>query len=160
MQPPTKKVIAKHIDSILNNENIEHTVEDIVLLIKKFYPDFRKIINNCQKYTVNGVLKLENLSGVDNGYQEKVLGELVKPTSSSLINIRQIIANSDIEDFTDLYRYLYDNLSKYSRNNDGELIIIIEESMYRSQSVFLDKEINIMATISKILQIIKTNKII
>ena len=121
--------------------------------------DFRKIINNCQKYTVNGVLKLENLSGVDNEYQEKVLGELVKPNASSLINIRQIIANSDVEDFTDLYRYLYDNLSKYSKGNDGELIITIEESMYRAQSV-LDKEINIMATISKILQIIQTNKII
>ena len=159
LQPPTKKIIAKHIDGILNNEGIEHTVEDIVLLIKKFYPDFRKIINNCQKYTVNGVLKLENLSGVDNEYQEKVLGELVKPNDSSLINIRQIIANSDVEDFTDLYRYLYDNLSKYSKGNDGELIITIEESMYRAQSV-LDKEINIMATISKILQIIQTNKII
>jgi DNA polymerase III delta prime subunit len=159
LQPPSKKIIAKHIDGILNNEGIEHTVEDIVLLVKKFYPDFRKIINNCQKYTVNGVLKLENLSGTDNEYQDKVLGELVKPTFSSLINIRQIITNNDVEDFTELYRYLYDNLSKYSKGNDGEIIIILEEGIYRSQFI-LDKEINLCATISKILETIQIKKII
>ena len=52
--PPSKKVIAGHVDNILNEENIKHTPEDIVNIVKKFYPDFRRIINACQKYTVDG----------------------------------------------------------------------------------------------------------
>ena len=46
LQPPSKKVVAQHIVNILNKENIEHTIEDVATIVKKFYPDFRKIINN------------------------------------------------------------------------------------------------------------------
>jgi DNA polymerase III delta prime subunit len=153
LQPPTKKIIAKHIDSILNQENIEHTVDDIVMLVKKFYPDFRKIINNCQKYTINGVLKLDNLSGADNEYQDKILEQLMSK-KPELNNIRQIIANSEVDEFTDLFRFLFDNLEKYSKGKDGEIIMEINTYQYYS-NFRMDQEINIMCLISKILQILK-----
>ena len=153
LQPPSKKVIAKHIDSILNQENIEHTVEDVVNIVKKFYPDYRKIINSCQKYTVNGVLKLDNLSGADNEYKEKVLEQL-KSKKPELNTIRQIIANSEVDEFTDLFRFLFDNMEVYSKGNDGEIIMAISEYQYHS-NFRMDQEINIMSLISKILQIIK-----
>jgi DNA polymerase III delta prime subunit len=153
LQPPTKKIIAKHIDSILNQENIEHTVDDIVMLVKKFYPDFRKIINNCQKYTINGVLKLDNLSGADNEYQDKILEQLMSK-KPELNNIRQIIANSEVDEFTDLFKFLFDNLEKYSKCKDGEIIMEINTYQYYS-NFRMDQEINIMCLISKILQILK-----
>ena len=153
LQPPSKKVIAKHIDSILNQENIEHTVEDVVTIVKKFYPDYRKIINSCQKYTVSGVLKLDNLSGADNEYKEKVLEQL-KSKKPELNIIRQIIANSEVDEFTDLFRFLFDNIEVYSKENDGEIIMAISEYQYHS-NFRMDQEINIMSLISKILQIIK-----
>jgi DNA polymerase III delta prime subunit len=153
LQPPSKKVIAKHIDSILNQENIEHTVEDVVTIVKKFYPDYRKIINSCQKYTVNGVLKLDNLSGADNEYKEKVLEQL-KSKKPELNTIRQIIANSEVDEFTDLFRFLFDNIEVYSKGNEGEIIMAISEYQYHS-NFRMDQEINIMSLISKILQIIK-----
>jgi DNA polymerase III delta prime subunit len=153
LQPPTKNVIAKHIDSILNQENIEHTVGDIVNIVKKFYPDYRKIINNCQKYTVNGVLKLDSLSSTDNEYKEKILNELKNKSSKSLTNIRQIVADSEVEDFNELFRFLFDNIDNYSKNNDAAIIIAIGEYQYNS-NFRVDQEINAMALISKILQTI------
>ena len=153
LQPPSKKVIAKHIDDILNKENIEHTVEDVVNVVKKFYPDYRKIINSCQKYTVNGVLKLDNLSSTDNEYKEKILNELKSKSSKSLTNIRQIIADSEVEDFGELFRFLFDNISNYSKGNDGAIIIAISEHQFHA-NFRVDQEINAMALISKILQII------
>jgi DNA polymerase III delta prime subunit len=153
LQPPSKKVIAKHIDDILNKENIEHTIEDVVNVVKKFYPDYRKIINSCQKYTVNGVLKLDKLSSNDTEYKEKILNELQNKSSKSLNNIRQIIADSEVEDFNELYRFLFDKLSEYSKGNDGAIIMALGE--YQFQSNFrVDQEINAMALISKILQTI------
>ena len=153
LQPPSKKVIAKHIDSILNQENIEHTVGDIVNIVKKFYPDYRKIINSCQKYTVNGVLKLDNISSADSEYKEKILSELKNKSSKTLNNIRQIIADSEVEDFSELFRFLFDNMSEYSKGNDGAIIISISEHQFNA-NFRVDQEINAMALISKILQTI------
>lgn len=159
LSPPSKKVVAEHIDNILTTEGIEHSVEDVVTIIKKFYPDFRKIINNCQKYTIDNVLTLDKSIDSTDDYKEKVIAELKTPSSKSFNNIRQIIANTDLDDFGDLYRFLYDQLSEYSKGNEGMIIIILEEGMYHSAFV-LDKEINMMSTISRILEIINTKKII
>ena len=154
LSPPSKKVVAEHIDNILTTEGIEHSVEDVVTIIKKFYPDFRKIINNCQKYTVDSVLTLDKSIDSTDDYKEKVVAELKTPSSKSFNNIRQIVANTDLDDFGDLYRFLYDQLGEYAKGNEGLVIIILEEYLYHS-TFRLDKEINLAACISKILETIK-----
>ena len=154
LSPPSKKVVAEHIDNILTTEGIEHSVEDVVTIIKKFYPDFRKIINNCQKYTVDNVLTLDKSIDSTDDYKEKVVAELKTPSSKSFNNIRQIVANTDLDDFGDLYRFLYDQLGEYAKGSEGLVIIILEEYLYHS-TFRLDKEINLMACISKILETIK-----
>jgi len=153
LSPPTKKVVAQHISIILDKEEIEYEIEDLVTIVNKFYPDFRKIINNCQKYTVNGFIELGVLTG-DDDYQDKILDELKKPSSKSFNNIRQLIANSEIDNFEDLYKFLYDKLNDYANGNEGIIICYLEEYMYHA-TFRLDKEINIMACISKILETIK-----
>jgi len=154
LSPPSKKIVAEHIDNILTTEGIEHSVEDVVTIIKKFYPDFRKIINNCQKYTVDNVLTLDKSIDSTDDYKEKVVDELKTPSSKSFNNIRQIVANTDLDDFGDLYRFLYDQLGEYAKGSEGLVIIILEEYLYHS-TFRLDKEINLMACISKILETIK-----
>ena len=153
LSPPTKKVVAQYISRILDKEEIEYEVEDLVTIVNKFYPDFRKIINNCQKYTVNGFIELDVLAD-DGDYQNLVLDELKKPSTKSFNNIRQIIANSDTDNFEDLYKFLYDKLNEYANGNEGLVICYLEEYMYHS-TFRLDKEINIMACIAKILETIK-----
>ena len=154
LQPPTKKVVANHVDSILTNEKIEHTAEDVVNIVKRFYPDFRKIINNCQKYTIDGVLKIDNSINKTDEYKDRVIDELKKPSFKSFNNIRQILANADVNEFGDLYRFLYYKIDEYGKGKEGFIIVTIEEYMYHANFV-LDKEINVMACISKILETIK-----
>ena len=154
LSPPSKKIVAQHISIILDKENIEYEVQDLVTIVNKFYPDFRKIINNCQKYTVDGTLTLDNSVNESDDYQVKVLDELKKPSAKSFNLIRQIIANVDLDDFESLYKFLYDKLNEYAKGNEGYIICILEEGAYRGHFV-LDKEINIMACISKILETIK-----
>ena len=150
LQPPTKKVIAKHINNILNNENINHTPEDIVAIIKKYYPDFRRILNACQKYTINNAIVLDNSINISDDYKNQILETLKKPNSKSFNTIRQVLADADLSDYTDLYRFLYDSIDEYTKNV-GLITIIIEEYKYHSISR-LDQEICFMACISKILQ--------
>ena len=154
LSPPTKKVVAQHISTILDKEEIEYEVQDLVTIVNKFYPDFRKIINNCQKYTVDNKLVLDNSINVTDDYQIKIIDELKKPSSKSFNNIRQLIANSETDDFEGLYRVLYDRLNEYANGNEGAVICYLEEYMYHA-TFRLDKEINVMACISKILETIK-----
>ena len=154
LSPPTKKVVAQYISRILDKEEIEYEVEDLVTIVNKFYPDFRKIINNCQKYTIDGALKLDTMSNSTDDYKDALLAELKKPSVKSFNNIRQIIANSDTDNFEDLYKFLYDKLNEYANENEGIVICYLEEYMYHA-TFRLDKEINIMACISKILETIK-----
>ena len=154
LAPPSKKVIAQHISVILDKENIEYEIPDLVTIVNKYFPDFRKIINNCQKYTVDGTLTLDNSVNLTDDYQVKVLEELKKPSIKSFNLIRQIIANAEVESFESLYRLLYDKLNEYAKGNEGTIICTLEEHMYHAHFV-LDKEINIMSCISKILETIK-----
>ena len=154
LAPPSKKVIAQHISVILDKENIEYEIPDLVAIVNKYFPDFRKIINNCQKYTIDGVLKLDTMSNTDDNYKDALLAELKKPSVKSFNNIRQIITNTDLEDFDDVYKFLYDKLNEYSNGNEGIVICYLEEYMYHA-TFRLDKEINIMACIVKILETIK-----
>jgi len=159
LQPPSKKVVAQHIVNILDKENIEHTIEDVATIVKKFYPDFRKIINNCQKYTVDNVLKLDTSIEASDNYKEQVVDELKKPSNKSFNIIRQIIANAETDDYESLYAFLYEKLSDYAKGNEGVIVCYLEEYMYHA-TFRLDKEINVMACISKILETITTKKVI
>lgn len=154
LSPPSKKVVAQHISVILDKEEVEYEVQDLVTIVNKFYPDFRKIINNCQKYTVDGILTLDNSVNLTDDYQVKILEELKKPSIKSFNLIRQIIANSEVESFESLYRFLYDKLSEYAKGNEGYIICILEEHQHHAV-VVLDKEINIMSCLAKILETIK-----
>ena len=159
LQPPSKKIIAQHISVILDKENIEYEIPDLVTIINKYFPDFRKIINNCQKYTIDGALRLDTMSNTDDNYQSKILDELKKPSIKSFNAIRQLIANTETDDFESMYVFLYDKLSEYASGNEGIIICHLEEYMYHA-TFRIDKEINIMACIAKILETISTKKII
>ena len=103
---------------------------------------------------VDDVLKINKEVLVNNNYQNKILSELKSPKKESWQSVRQILADSNIGEFEELYRFLYDNLSQYSKGHEGEITIILEEGQYHA-NFRVDKEINIMSVISKILQTIK-----
>ena len=157
LSPPTKKVVAQHISTILDKEEIEYEVQDLVTIVNRFYPDFRKIINNCQKYTVDNKLTLDNSINITDDYQVKIIDELKKPSTKSFNNIRQLIANSETDDFEGLYRVLYDRLNEYANGNEGIIICYLEEYMYHA-TFRLDKEINVVACFAKILETISAKK--
>jgi DNA polymerase III delta prime subunit len=154
LEPPSKKEIALHIDNILNTEGIKHTENDVIYLVKKFYPDFRRMINACQKYTVDGKIKLDSSVETLSNYKEAILKILSKPDSKSLTNIRQILADADLNDYDEIYRFLFDNLKSFAQDKEGLIIIKLEEYLYHSQTR-VDKEINFCAFIASILNILK-----
>lgn len=152
--PPSKGEVAKHVATVLEKENTEYDLESIKTVVNQFYPDLRKILNTCQLSTHNNKLVLDKSLLVNSNYIDKVITELSKATSTSWKTIKQIIADSNINEFDELFRALYDRIDEYSKGNDAEIIISIAEYQYQA-NFRIDKEINIMACISKILKINK-----
>jgi DNA polymerase III delta prime subunit len=98
LTPPAKKIVAKHVVDILENENIEFELEDLASIIHNSYPDFRKVINTCQKYIVDNKLTLPGTLGKNNDFQTQMINELKKPSKTTFNTIRQLIAAGTSED--------------------------------------------------------------
>ena len=150
--PPSKLDTAKHTAWVLDQEEISYEAEDIKSIVNQYYPDLRKMLNTIQSSTINNKLLLDKDVLISSNYMLSVVNELT--TSKNWKNIRQIIADSGVKDFEELYRFLFDNSSKYASNKEGSITIILNEHLYQA-NFRIDKEINIMSAISKIIEIIK-----
>ena len=152
--PPSKKEVAKHVAVILDKEEINYELEDLVLVVNKHYPDVRKILNTCQVNAVDNTLKVDK-TVLTGGYKDGLLKELKSPSKDSFKNIRQILADSNLDDFEDVYRFLYDTLDEYGKNDLAKATIIIDIENYMYHANFrIDKEINVMALLASILKTI------
>ena len=146
--PPTKKDVAKHLAGILDQESIEFEINDLVPLVNQYYPDLRKCINTIQLSTQDNVLKLDQSILVSSNYIDKVITAL--SNKSKFNDIRQIIADANVDDFDELFRALYDKSSEYLPNMEGTAAILINEHQYKA-NFRIDKEINIMSLIQNLI---------
>ena len=151
--PPSKATVAQHLAYILDKEEISYQLEDIKAITNQFYPDLRKCLNTIQLSTQDNKLVIDKSILVSSKYMDQVLRELVqkKPSWS---NIRQIILDANVQDFEELYRYLYENAGLFAGGQEGMVAVYINEYSYQS-NFRIDKEINAMALIAKLIELVK-----
>ena len=150
--PPTKMDVYNHLTWILADQlNLSYTPEDIKSLIVKYYPDMRKMLNVLQMSVKDDEIVLDETVVTSNNYIKEVLKELAG--KKSWISIRQVIADSNIKDFEELYRNLFEYASKYAPGKEGMVAIILNEHLYQA-NFRIDKEINIASCIAKIIDVI------
>ena len=150
--PPSKSVIAKHLADVMGKESISHDVKEVATIVNKNYPDVRKMLNTIQLSNQDGKLKIDESVLASNNYTKEVLKELTQ--TKNWIKIRQIIADSGIKDFEELYRLLFEHISVYAKDKEGSVTIILNEHLFQA-NFRIDKEINIMSAIAKIIETIK-----
>ena len=150
--PPSKKEVAFHLKRVLELENVDFNLDDIAIIINSSYPDIRQIINSTQRQVVSKKLALDVSSIIHNNYKLKLLDLL--SNNGSFVDIRQLIADNFINDYTEFYKLLYDEIDVFAQNKVLDVIPAIAEAQYRDQFV-VDKEINFMALITNLLKIIR-----
>jgi replication factor C small subunit len=150
--PMTKKDVAIHLKNILAKEKVSHTMEDIGYIVNTYYPDIRKVINFSQQSTIDGIVKITELQSSAATAKNKIL-EVLKSTgdkNTKFLAIRQLVADSGIRHFEELYELLFEKVNEYASNNQSVAILIVAEYLYQS-SMVVNKEIMFMACISKLL---------
>ena len=146
--PPSMHDVAFKCVEILDLEEIVYTKADIVRIIKQTYPDIRKSLNLLQSSIKNG--ELQQSRDVINLKQtsDKIIELLSLHKIGDFNTIRQIVADSNIRDYNELYRVLFERSDEYS--NSAVATLIIADYQYKSLMA-PDKEITFCACIAKLL---------
>jgi len=142
----SKPLIASHIADILTAENITYHLKDVARIINEYHPDIRKIINVTQQNTINNELILTK---IDTKFDITDVVKLIQG-KDAFKSVRQYLVDNNISDFEPMYRALYDELGK-----DNGLITMTLADYQFKHSIVTDKEINFMACIASIINIIK-----
>ena len=153
--PPDRKQVAQHLANILTNESVEYDIKDIVTIVNGGYPDIRRVINGSQRQVVNSKLVIDENTIVQNDYKLQLLDILkTQDKKNSFQNIRQLLADSKVSDFSDLFRLLFDTVDDWGKGHIAECILILSKYQ-QSDAVVVDKEINVMAMFVEIIGTIK-----
>jgi DNA polymerase III delta prime subunit len=154
INPISKKEVAVHLTKILDTEKVSYTPDDIGYIVNTYYPDIRKVINFSQQSVVNGKIKIAKENAAKTDIHEKLIFQLKngigKP--SAFNEIRQFIADADINKFDEYFELLYNKVDEYAPGKQVIATVVIAEYMYQSALVVSAlKEISFMACISKLL---------
>ena len=150
--PPSRKDVAKQMVNILDLEEVSYELDDVALIVNAGYPDIRRVINSAQRQVVDGKLKIDVNSVIQNDYKIRLMEML--SNSSKLNDIRQLIADNSISDYSEIYKLLYDEVETYGKGKEAECILNIAEAQYQDVQV-VDKEINFMSLIIRLLRVLK-----
>ena len=140
--------ILKRVEHILTNEKIPYETPVLVNLIKKHFPDIRRVINELQRYSSSGKIDVGVLAqGSCDSYKELLRYMKGKDFASCRKWIIQNIDLNTSEFFKKLYNELYNVLKP---NSIPQAILIIAEYQYKS-SFAADQEINTMAMVVQLM---------
>jgi|TARA_B100000073_G_scaffold221299_1_gene184246 DNA polymerase III delta prime subunit len=153
--PPSKKDVAVHLSKVMELEKTTYDNEDLKVLIDSSYPDVRKIINATQRSVVDNKVVMDRQSTIQNDYKLKVLDILkTQDKKTAFTNLRQLLADNAIRDYSDCFRLLYDNVDEFAVGNMAAVILILARYEQSDMQV-VDKEINFMAMLIELLGVIK-----
>ena len=144
----TAQALLKRLGKILDGEEVKYDNKVLAELIQKHYPDFRRTINELQRYSVRGEID----SGILFSLSEANTKELVKILKEKRFNDMRkwVINNLDKEPsslFSTIYNLLYTNLEG---NSVPQAVLVIAGYQYKSAFV-ADQEINMVACLTEIM---------
>ena len=138
--------------SILKENNVDYNDKVLAQLVKKHFPDFRKVINELQRYSVSGSIDAGILTNITNE-NLKSLMKLLKEKDFTETRkwVTQNLDNDPVRIFRSIYDNLYDNLQP---ETIPHAVLILADYQYKSAFV-ADQEINFTACLTEIMSQVK-----
>jgi polysaccharide pyruvyl transferase WcaK-like protein len=134
--------------SILNENKIKYEPRVVAEVINKHFPDWRRVLNELQRYSVSGTIDAGILVNISETNIKNLMSVMKK---KEFTNVRKWVVDNLDNDTSRLFRKLYDNLYDYV--DDGSIphvVVILAEYQYKAAFV-ADQEINLMACLTEIM---------
>jgi len=138
----------KRLQEILDSESVEYDNKVLVELINKHFPDWRRVLNECQRYSVSGKID----SGILATFCDVSVNDLIKNLKEkNFPEVRKWVVSNLDNDTTVLMRRIYDALYTSLENNSIPAAVLVL-AKYQYQSAFVaDQEINTLACLTEIM---------
>ena len=147
-KPSLASEFMKRMIFILQNEKVEYDKKVLVEVIQRHFPDWRRILNELQRYSVSGRID----AGILVDMAEINIKELMKfMKEKEFTNVRKWVVNNLDMDSVRLYRSIYDSLYTFlDHSTIPHVVIVLAE--YQHKSAFsADQEINLLACLTEIM---------
>jgi len=138
----------ERLKSILDMESIEYEDKVVAAFIQKHFPDWRRILNEIQRYGATG--KIDN--GILANLQEVSVKELLNAMKAkNYTNVRKWVAENINNDSTTIFRKLYDKSADlFKAQSIPQLCLILADYQYKAAFV-ADQEVNMAACLAEIM---------
>ena len=137
----------KRIQSVLESEKVEYDDKVIVELVKKHFPDFRRVINELQRYAQLGKIDVGILSQIGDVSLTQIVKHMKEKDFTA---VRKWAATAEI-DPTMFFRKLYDNLYEILKPASIPAVVIVLADYQYKQAFVADQEINLVACLTEIM---------
>lgn len=147
-RPKVAAQFFKRVGNILKEENIEYDLTVVAKMVESYFPDFRRVLNELQRYSAIGRIDTGILANTGDASIEDLVTSL---KAKSFSEVRKWVAqNSDTDTATTL-RKLYDIANeKMKPHSVAQLVLIIADYQYKAAFV-ADQEINLVACMTEIM---------
>ena len=141
----------KNILSILKKENIEYdSIDPILNLVMRYFPDMRKVLNELQKYSING--KIDSGILTVNDFSKEIENLIKYIKDGNFISIRKWLTENNHVTSDEIFRSFYEIMSKKIESSSVPILILIL-AKYQYQDAFVaDKEINLAACVVEMIR--------
>ena len=137
----------KRIESVLSTEKVEYDPKVIAELVKKHFPDFRRVINELQRYSQLGKIDVGILSQIG----DVSITELIKfMKEKDFASVRKWASTTEIDSVA-FFRKLYDNLYEMLKPSSIPGVVLILADYQYKQAFVADQEINLVACLTEIM---------
>jgi len=138
----------KRLQNILDEERIQYDPKVLAELINKHFPDWRRVLNECQRYSVGGQID----SGILATFSDVAVNDLLQNLKEkNFPEVRKWVVSNLDNDTTVLLRRIYDALYSALENNSIPAAVLVL-AKYQYQSAFVaDQEINTLACLTEIM---------
>jgi DNA polymerase III delta prime subunit len=142
----------KRASQILKQENVDFDQKVVAELITKHFPDYRRVLNELQRYSVSGKID----SGILVNMSQESFKDLIKMMKEKdFTNVRKWVGKNSDSDTVALFRELYDtSVTNMAPESIPQLVLILADYQYKAAFV-ADHELNIMAALTEIMANVK-----
>lgn len=146
--PELAKQFLKRLCEILDAENVEYEKVALVEVIKKHFPDWRRILNEVQRYSSTGKID----SAILINLQELSLKDLMKILKDKdYTNMRKWVAENIDAEMGTLYRKIFDHAQTYISKETVPLIVLLIGKYQYQHSFVADAEINFVCFLTELM---------
>jgi DNA polymerase III delta prime subunit len=138
----------ERLQKILDEEKIKYNKSVLAELTKKFFPDFRRILNECQRYSTGGEID----TGILSSFSDVSVNELIKNLKTKqFMEVRKWVVSNLDNDINFILRKIYDSVyDNLIPSSIPQAILILAK--YQYQSAFcVDQEINLLACLTELM---------